>query len=55
MKDKVLRTFKLKGVPYVEKEKTPFLNALHYKENGSETLENKVEKLIRKEVESGNF
>ena len=35
--------------------RTTFLVKLHFKEDGTETLEDKVKNLIRKDVENGNF
>ena len=35
--------------------KATFLVKLHFKDDGSETLKNKVKDLIRKDVENGNF
>lgn len=34
---------------------TTFIIGLHYSETSKDTLEDKVKKLIRKDVESGNF
>lgn len=34
---------------------TTFLISLHFSETGTETLEDKIKKLIRKDVETGNF
>ena len=35
--------------------RTTFLVKLHFKEDGTETLKDKVKNLIRKDVENGNF
>ena len=35
--------------------RTTFLIKLHFKEDGTETLKDKVKNLIRKDVENGNF
>ena len=35
--------------------RTTFLVKLHFKEDGTETLKDKVKSLIRKDVENGNF
>ena len=35
--------------------RTTFLVKLHFKEDGTETLEDKVKNLIRKDVGNGNF
>ena len=34
---------------------TTFLSGLHFSETSKETLEDKIKKLIRKDVENGNF
>ena len=34
---------------------TTFLIGLHFSETSKETLEDKIKKLIRKDVENGNF
>lgn len=34
---------------------TTFLISLHFSETSTETLEDKIKKLIRKDVENGNF
>ena len=34
---------------------TTFLISLHFSETSKETLEDKIKKLIRKDVENGNF
>ena len=35
--------------------RTTFLISLHYAEDGSETLDDKVKRLITKDVQTGNF
>ena len=35
--------------------RTTFLIGLHYAENGKETLEDKVKKMIRKDVQNNDF
>ena len=35
--------------------RTTFLVKLHFQEDGTETLKDKVKSLIRKDVENGNF
>ena len=34
---------------------TTFLVGLHFSESGKETLDDKLKKLIRRDVEAGNF
>ena len=36
-------------------ENKTYIIGLHFNENSKETLEDKVKKLIKKDVESGNF
>ena len=39
----------------MQRGRTTFLIGLHFAEKGKETLEDKVKKLIRRDVDSGNF
>ena len=46
---------RIKPVLELREGNTPFLIGLHFSENTRETLGDKIKKLIRKDVQDGNF
>ena len=51
----VKETTQQDSVLIMQSNGTTFLIGLHFSETSKETLEDKIKKLIRKDVENGNF